>query len=223
MLNGGEAANEARATALKRRSKEAMAVFVISLSMLLLTGAAPRSQDPVQKVIFVRHGEANYGIGQLNCQGLNRALALPSVIAKTFGRPDAIFAPDPDERLGGYEKEPFDYVRPLATILPTAISFGLPVNVSIGATDGDGLRATLKQPQYKNALVLIAWEHREIEATVRALLAAHGADAAVVPKWKSGDFDSIYVVTITSIGDATKATFALMGQRLDGQKETCPS
>jgi hypothetical protein len=190
--------------------------------MFLLTGAAPGGHDHVQTVVFVRHGETHYGIGQLNCQGFNRALALPSVIAKNFGRPDAIFAPDPDERIAGYDKEAFDYVRPLATILPTAISFGLPVNASIGAADGEGLRATLKQPQYKNALVLIAWEHGEIEATVRALLAAYGADAAVVPKWKKGDFDSIYVVWITSIGDATKATFKVKYQGLNGQKETCP-
>ena len=65
-------------------------------------------------------------------------------------------------------------------------------------------------------------EHEHIEKTVRALLAAHGADAAVVPKWDSHDFDSIYVVTITSVGDTRKATFALMHQGLDEQKETCP-
>src|SRR5262249_45955619 len=161
--------------------------------MLLLNGAAAMSDEAVKTVVFVRHGESHIGLGQLTCQGLNRALALPPVIAKTFGRPDAIFAPDPDERIAGYANEPFDYVRPLATILPTAISFGLPVNVSIGASDMDGLRAALEQPQYKNALILIAWEHRSIEATARALLAAYGADAAVVPKWNGGDFDSIYV------------------------------
>jgi hypothetical protein len=207
---------------MKRRSKEARAVIGMSLSMLLLTYRAARSDNAVETVIFVRHGEKPHGgLGQLNCQGLNRALALPSVIAKTFGRPDAIFAPDPDEQVKDAE-ERFDYVRALATIEPTAISFGLPVNVSIGVSDADALRDALEQPAYRNARVLIAWEHNSIEATTRALLAAHGADAAVVPKWNSHDFDSIYVVTITSIGDTRKATFALMHQGLDGQKETCP-
>jgi hypothetical protein len=93
--------------------------------MLLLTGAAAKSDNAVETVIFVRHGEkAKGGLGQLSCQGLNRALALPSVIAKTFGRPDAIFAPDPNKQIAN---EPFDYVRALATIEPTAIFFGLPV------------------------------------------------------------------------------------------------
>ena len=207
---------------MKRQSKKATAVIGMSLSMLLLTGTAARSDNAVETVIFVRHGEKPHGgLGQLNCQGLNRALALPSVIAKTFGRPDAIFAPDPDEQVKSAE-ERFDYVRALATIEPTAISFGLPVNVSIGVSDRDALRDALEQPEYRNARVLIAWEHHSIEFTARALLAAHGADAAVVPKWDSHDFDSIYVVTITSVGATRKATFALMHQGLDGQKETCP-
>ena len=190
--------------------------------MLLLTCTAARSDNAVGTVIFIRHGEKPQGgLGQLSCQGLNRALALPSVIAKTFGRPDVIFAPDPDEQVKSNE-ERFDYVRALKTIEPTAIFFGLPVNASIGVSDTDGLRATLEQPAYSNARVLIAWEHKKIEVTVRALLAAHGADAAVVPKWDPHDYDAIYVVTITSVGATRNATFALMHQGLDGQKTTCP-
>jgi hypothetical protein len=61
-----------------------------------------------ETIVLVRHGEKPAeGLGQLNCQGLNRALALPVVIGKLFARPDA------------------NYVRPLATIEPTAIAFAL--------------------------------------------------------------------------------------------------
>ena len=184
---------------------------------------SPAAPNAVETVVFVRHGEKpEKGLGQLSCQGLNRALALPSVISKTFGRPDAIFAPDPHKRIVGYDEEPFDYVRALATIEPTAVSFGLPVDASIGISDKEGLLVTLERPQYRNALLPIAWEHEKIEATTRALLAAHGADVAAVPEWHGNDFDSIYVVTISSIGDTKKATFALMHQGLDGQKEICP-
>jgi hypothetical protein len=212
----------ARGTGMKTTIRRSKSAIGMSLSLLLLTGTAARSDNAVERIIFVRHGEsAHNGLGQLSCQGLNRALALPSVTAKTFGRPHAIFAPDPDEQINSPE-EPFDYVRALATIEPTAISFGLPVKVSIGASDTHGLRATLEQPQYKNALVLIAWEHRKIEAVARELLAAHGGDPDVVPKWHRREFDGIYVATITSIGDTKRAAFALMHQGLDGQKETCP-
>jgi hypothetical protein len=195
-------------------------LILISLTMLLLTGAA--ADNAVQTVVFIRHGEKpDKGLGQLNCQGLNRALALPSVIAKTFGRPDAIFAPDPSHRKID-AGEPFDYVRPLATIEPTAITFGLPVNASIGYSDVVGLQAAIEQAQYRNAFILIAWEHNMIENAARALLAAHGGDVAVVPKWDGDDFDSIYVVTISRSGDTTKASFALKHQGLDGQRGTCP-
>jgi hypothetical protein len=195
-------------------------LILISLTMLLLTGAA--ADNAVQTVVFIRHGEKpDKGLGQLNCQGLNRALALPSVIAKTFGRPDAIFAPDPSHRKID-AGEPFDYVRPLATIEPTAIAFGLPVKASIGYSDVVGLQAAIEQAQYRNAFILIAWEHNMIENAARALLAAHGGDVAVVPKWDGDDFDSIYVVTISRSGDTTKASFALKHQGLDGQRGTCP-
>jgi hypothetical protein len=85
-----------------------------------------------ETIVLLRHGEKPPGgLGQLNCRGLNRALALPTVIAKQFGKPDAIFAPDPAEtKLDA--GQPYDYVRPLATIEPTAIAFGLPVDTSIG-------------------------------------------------------------------------------------------
>src|SRR5262249_61561968 len=61
-----------------------------------------------------------------------------------------------------------------------------------------------------------------IENAARALLAAHGGDVAVVPKWDGDDFDSIYVVTINRSGDTTKTSFALKHQGLDGQRDTCP-
>ena len=172
---------------MKRQSKEARALILISLSMLLLAGGAAKSDNAVETVVFVRHGEKpEKGLGQLSCRGLNRALALPSVIAKTFGRPDAIFAPDPSHRKMD-AGEDFDYVRPLATIEPTAIALGLPVNASIGFSDADGLQAAIEQPRYWNALILIAWEHNIITDAVRALLAAHGGDLGPVPKWDGND------------------------------------
>jgi hypothetical protein len=94
---------------------------------------------------------------------------------------------------------------------------------SIGFSDTEGLQAALERPRYRNALILVAWEHRIIENTVRALLTAHDGDVTEVPKkWHGDDFDSMYVVTITRTGHNTKATFALKHEGLDGQKHTCP-
>jgi hypothetical protein len=105
-------------------------VVTITLSLVLLDGTRAWSDDAVETIVLVRHGEKpDKGLGQLDCQGLNRALALPPVIAKTFGRPSAIFAPDPSRQKQD-DGVSYDYVRPLATIEPTAIFFGLPVNAS---------------------------------------------------------------------------------------------
>jgi hypothetical protein len=207
---------------MARQSKRARVALAMYLGLLLLTGNAARSDDGVETIVFVRHGEKpSKGLGQLNCKGLNRALALPSVIAKLFGPPEAVFAPDPSDQKVD-DGQSYDYVRPLATIEPTAISFGLPVNANIGISKTEQLQAALEQPRYRHHLVLVAWEHKLIETVARALLAAHGGDATTVPKWTGDDFDSIYVVTINWSGDAAKASFAHKQQGLDGQSDACP-
>jgi hypothetical protein len=193
------------------------------LSLSLLCSNRAWSDDALETIVLVRHGEKpNKGLGQLNCQGLNRALALPTVIAGMFGKPDAVFAPDPSSQKPDAGVL-YDYVRPLATVEPSAIYFGLPVNASLGFVDTDGLRTALEQPLYRNAVVLVAWEHTFIETIARSLLASHGGDVAQVPTWQADDFDSIFVVAIARTGPAAaKATFTIKQEGLNGQSATCP-
>src|SRR5271163_3917319 len=100
-----------------------------------LCGPASAVPSTTETIVLVRHGEKPaLGLGQLDCQGLNRALALPAVIARDFGKPVAIFAPDPAEKKDDLGL-PYDYVRPLATIEPTAIAFGMPIDADIGVSD----------------------------------------------------------------------------------------
>src|SRR5580700_6544204 len=160
-------------------------------------------------------------LGQLNCQGLNRALALPAVIGKQFGRPDAIFAPDPAQSKEDYG-HPYNYVRPLATIEPTTIAFGLPIDASIGVSNLDALRQKLESPAYRSALLVVAREHVDIAKLARLLIADHGGDPSVVPDWQGGDFDSIYVVRITHTGTASAVAFDQRQEGLDGQPTACP-
>ena len=198
-------------------------VAALSLSVPLVGGKAEQTEKAVETIVFIRHGEKpEGGFGQLNCQGLNRALALAPIIAKSFGRPDAIFAPNPSRPKEDAGRL-YDYVRPLATIEPTAIWFGLPVDVTLDFQDREGLQAALenwRMPDH-NVLLLVAWEHKQIAPIIRALLAAHGADAEVVKRvrdWDGKDFDSMYVVTIGE----TKATFDQKHEGLDGQPDACP-
>jgi hypothetical protein len=185
---------------------------------MLLIGVAAAKET----IVFVRHGEKPpQGLGQLDCRGLNRALALPTVIQKSFGKPDAIFAPNPSDQKND-EGEHYDYVRRLTTIEPTAIAFGMPVNAQIGYDDIKGLRKALENPAYRDALVLVGWEHKMIGAVARELLSAHGGNASDVPNWNRDDFDGVYVVTIDWSGPKPKATFAKTSEGLNEEPETCP-
>jgi len=195
--------------------KSIIAALALSGSVAITAFAAAADE----RIVFVRHGEKpREGLGQLNCRGLNRALALPAFIAAQFGKPDAIFAPNPADQKKDSGK-PYDYVRPLVTIEPTAIMFGLPVHADIGFADVAGLRTALEAPEYRDALVVVAWEHRLIDVVVRDLLAAHDGDPKLPPTWAEDDFDSVDVVTIDANGHAS---FGRLREGLDGQPEACP-
>jgi broad specificity phosphatase PhoE len=201
-----------------------VALFLgLGLASLVLAGPTARAADPAtQTIVLLRHGEKPpAGLGQLDCQGLNRALALPPVLAERFGRPAAIFAPNPARKVED-EGGAFDYVRPLATIEPTAIALGMPVDASVGFTDTDGLQRRLGEPHLHNALVFVAWEHLRIVQIARSLLARHGGDADAAPAWRDDDFDSIYVVRIVRTGDRVRATFEHAHEGLNGQPRNCP-
>jgi hypothetical protein len=105
--------------------------------------------------------------------------------------------------------------------------FGLPVDVSLDLYDKSGLVAALEKRRARDhdAFILVVWEHKQIAPMVRALLSAHGADAADVKQvedWDSKDFDSIYVVAIAQLRNGTRATFTHKHEGLDGQSNTCP-
>jgi hypothetical protein len=209
-----------------------MKMPIACLCLALLAGATPfdllisrgRAAETAttETIVLVRHGEKPpSGLGQLNCRGLNRALALPWVIKKAFGTPAAIFAPNPAEQKSD-DGELYDYVRALATIEPTAIAFGLPIHSAIGQARIDDLQRQLNSPIYHDAYVLVAWEHTGAMLLARALLKQFGGDPGLVPDWKGSDFDSIYVVRIHRAGTAATASFELKHEGLDGQPTVCP-
>jgi hypothetical protein len=208
---------------MKNCNRSPSGALSLVLAMTAL-GSLPAcaASDTVETIVMVRHGEKPAaGLGQLSCQGLNRSLALPRVIEAKYGKPDFIFAPDPAKQKKDSGTQ-YDYVRPLATIEPTAIYFGLPVNASIGFSRTDDLRAALLAPTYKSSLIVVAWEHKIIEVLARKIVSDAGGDAASVPHWASGDFDSIYVLRITQNEGTRKAAFSVEHEGLDHRAVTCP-
>jgi hypothetical protein len=205
-----------------RDGRARILVFAVLLAIALAPAPSRAAEGTTETLVFVRHGEKpRLGLGQLDCQGLNRALALPAVLTRQFGRPAFILAPDPAvmKKDAGVA---YDYVRPLATIEPTAIALGMPIDASLGVDALDALRHRLEAPDMAGAVVFVAWEHSDIVKVARALMVDAGGDPAVVPAWNWQDFDSIYVLRIARAGGITRAAFAHGHEGLDGQPTTCP-
>ncbi|MGI4985637.1 MAG: histidine phosphatase family protein [Janthinobacterium lividum] len=152
---------------------------------------------------------------------MNRALALPYVIEARYGRPDLIVAPNPARQKHDLGIA-YDYVRPLATVEPTAIYFGLPVSSALGFADVDELRAMLLAPAYRRSTVLVAGEHRIIETLARRLVVDAGGAASSVPRWNSADYDSIYTLHIVRRAGRVDVLFDVGREGLDGRATRCP-
>ncbi|HEY3855563.1 MAG TPA: hypothetical protein VGO67_14325 [Verrucomicrobiae bacterium] len=182
--------------------------------------AADAGTTSVETIVCVRHGEKpKGGLGQLNCKGLNRALALPKVLLGKFGKPNFVFAPNPTEKSDG---DNYFYVRPLVTIEPTAIRCGLPINTKFGFRDVAGLEQELQQAQYHKATVFVAWEHALLDVFAKEMVKSLGGDSAQVPSWASDDFDSIFLIKITRAGQHQTIAFSVDHEGLNGQSDDCP-
>lgn len=104
------------------------------VGILLYAIHASCMADCIKTVVLVRHGEKNITTphGQLDCQGLNRALALSDVLTTDFGTPAAIYAPDPNVTVADGSTTCYTYQRPLATIEPIAIALDMQVLSTFG-------------------------------------------------------------------------------------------
>jgi len=200
-----------------------IAIFIaLNPNVLVADESGSQSAPSKETIVFIRHAEKpEKEFGQLSCQGLNRALALPQVLISKFGKPDYLFAPAPNRRTTATGEE-YNYVRPLATIEPTAIRLGLPVNTDYSFTDIDGLRFELTRDKYQNARIFVAWEHVELERLVKQLVAQFNGDSGAVPKWDGKDYDGIYVVQILGNGSGRSVSFTQDHQRLDNLATDCP-
>lgn len=193
-----------------------------TLAALLLFLAAYGTASADKTIVIVRHAEKPpLGLGQLDCQGLNRSLALPAVILARYGKPAVIYAPDPAV-LKKDKGVSYAYIRPLATIEPLAIRSGLPVDLEYGMTRIKPLaRKLIAAP---DGLLVIAWEHHWGEDLARRLLKELGGDPAVVPTWHDDDFDSIYVIHVADVAPGRNVpTFRLDHEGLNGMPDSCPA
>jgi len=187
---------------------------------------AAQAQDKGETLVLIRHGEKPLSnLGQMNCRGLNRSLALPAMLVGRYGRPDYLYAPNPSVQIKSKDGTAYSYVRPLATIEPTAIQLEMPVNAQIGYNQLDALQQELVQPAYAGKLIFVAWEHVKLRDFALQMLKAYGDSTMTVPEWPNSDYETIYVFHITRAGKdgAPRATLEIQKEGLETTlKDTCP-
>ncbi|MGC1360659.1 MAG: histidine phosphatase family protein [Silvibacterium sp.] len=199
---------------------------VLALTVLMLA-AGPMccigQQDNAETIVMIRHGEKpGNSLGQLTCKGLNRSLALPDVLLRRFGKPDFIYAPNPSVQIS-YGGVLYSYVRPLATIEPTAVRVGLPVNTQIGYTQIGQLQTALTQPAFAHARIFVSWEHAYLNDFARQFLKAYGDDPSVVPEWPNDDYDTIYIFQLAQQNGKPHLSFRMEHEGLNGSlSDACP-
>ena len=193
-----------RAVTVMRSNRSAFAVLTLLCCCGMRCGthsdqpaAVPQKLDAGETIVLIRHGEKPVdGLGQLTCLGWNRALALPKVLLTRFGTPAAIFAPNPGDEVND-DGQFYSYVRPLATIEPTAVQLGLPVKAQLSYHDIASLQADVTEAPYANSTVFIAWEHEEAVRFAQQMLRSFGQDPSAVPPWSDDDYETVYVFHIT--------------------------
>jgi len=179
-----------------------------------------------QTLVFLRHAEKPAGgLGQLNCQGFNRAIELSEMLPERFGKADYVFAANPSRHVEeGANDDRYSYIRPLMTISPAAIRLGLPVNIDFSANDTAALADELLDTKYHNATVYTAWSHGYLPELINAVAAqASGSPLTITDDWASGDFDSLYVLTLTWTNGKASLISRNYKQNLDNRVTSCPT
>ncbi|MDD1005703.1 histidine phosphatase family protein [Pseudomonas sp. TNT2022 ID642] len=203
-------------------------LLAVSALFLSLESSESRAQpvDGTQTLVFLRHAEKpEGGLGQLNCQGLNRAIDLSTLLPEKFGKADYVFAANPTRNVEEGELDnSYSYIRPLMTISPAAIKLGLPVNIEFSANDTSDLARELLEDKYHNSTIYTAWSHGYLPELINKVAGkAVGEKQNITDDWAGNDFDSLYVLTLTWHDGKASLQSHSYKQGLDHGKETCPT
>jgi hypothetical protein len=216
-------------TFFRRRRHWLLSLTLTAIAVPLALEAVESRAQPVdgtQTLVFLRHAEKpGEGLGQLNCQGLNRALDLATLLPERFGKADYVFAANPSRHVEeGSKDESYSYIRPLMTISPSAIRLGLPVNIDYGANDTDALAEELLRDKYRNATVYTAWSHGYLPDLINAVAGkALGEKRVITEDWSGDDFDTLYVLTLTWHDGKASLLSRNVRQGLNDGAHSCPT
>jgi hypothetical protein len=171
--------------------KTIAAISIITMAIGCVAGQALGQGSPEAvgqgspedlRVILIRHAEKPKKGDNLDCQGLNRSLALPAMLVGKFGIP--AFTYIPAIGLGDSTK----HSRMFQTIIPFAVKYNLALNSVFTEGDSTGIARDILR---KKGTVLIVWEHKRIVSIARAL----GIREEPL-KWDDDDYDSIWLIRV---------------------------
>lgn len=214
---------------LRRRRQLLLSLALVAVAVPLALEAVESRAQPVdgtQTLVFLRHGEKpEEGLGQLNCQGLNRALDLATLLPERFGKADYVFAANPSRHVEeGSHDQSYSYIRPLMTITPSAVRLGLPVNIDFGANDTEDLAEELLSEKYRNATVYTAWSHGYLPELINTVAGkALGEQRVITEDWSGDDFDTLYVLTLTWHDGKASLLSRNVRQGLNNGPHSCPT
>jgi hypothetical protein len=196
-------------------------LLLFLLGAVLPVYADDATNSMTETIVCIRHGEKpSGGLGQLTIRGLNRSLALPKVLLGKYGKPQYIFAPNPTETVDG--KPGYYYIRPIATIEPTAIQCGLPLNTRFGYTEVKDLENELTKTNYQGATVFVAWEHGWLDRFAKNFVADNGGNAQSVPMWRGDEYDMIFVFKLKTANGKRDFSFGVDHEGLNGLSDLYP-
>ncbi|MFS2160401.1 hypothetical protein ACCD10_24070 [Pseudomonas sp. Pseusp122] len=204
-------------------------VLVITSSVFSLGAGLGVHAEPAngtQTLVFLRHAEKpDMGLGQLNCQGLNRAIDLSELLPKEFGKADFIFAANPSRHVEeGAGDKSYSYLRPLMTVGPSAIKLGLPINIDYAANDTGDLASELLRDKYHDATIYTAWSHGYLPELVNKVAQqASGHKVKLVDDWTGDDFDSVLVLTLKWVNGKASLEYENYKQGLNNGPVGCPT
>jgi hypothetical protein len=189
-------------------------------------GVHAEPKNGTQTLVFLRHAEKpDMGLGQLNCQGLNRAIDLSTLLPKEFGNANFIFAANPSRHVEeGEGDHSYSYLRPLMTISPSAIKLGLPVNIDFAANDTSDLADEFMRDKYHDATIYTAWSHGYLPELINKVAEeASGKKVKLLDDWVGDDFDSVLVLTLKWVNGKASLEYENYKQNLNGGEEGCPT
>jgi hypothetical protein len=186
-----------------------------------------------ETVYIIRHADAHplayWTDGNYICAGQWRALDIPNVLRGKIA-PQQVYSSDPSQTSPGTQNS-WSGVAPSLTAEPYAIANHLPYDLvagfEISAPGADQLSSNFffTGDNLSGQTVLVAWSYQFIQPMVNALLGSYfsgGVAPNPAPGWPPTDYDSIWKVTLDSVGNVTVDNSMCEG--IDSAKlpATCP-